>query len=72
MSKWSRRRTKYVSVKVEVGTYARIRQLAGRQGVTRQRMMELLVEAYDSGEVREKVRAVPAGATVIPVTFEES
>lgn len=73
MSKWSRRRTKYKPVKIEIGTYARIRALAVSRGVTYQKMVELLVDSYEGGKVvPEKVRAVPEGAKVVAVTFGES
>jgi len=68
-SKWHRRTTKYVSIKIEVGTYARVRALALGAGVTRGKMLDRLLDYYDRGVIQLKAEAVPEGAKVVPVTF---
>ena len=70
-SKWHRRTTKYVSIKIEVGTYARVRALALSRGVTRGKMLDLLLDHYDRGLIELKAEAVPETAKVVPVRFEE-
>ncbi len=68
-SKWSRRATKYVSVRIEVGTYARITQLARERGVTRGAMMGLLLDYFDSGLLTHKKERLKGTARVEEVAF---
>ncbi len=68
-SKWSRRATKYVSVRIEVGTYARITFLARERGVTRGRMMGLLLDYFDAGILTHKKERLKGTAKVEEVEF---
>lgn len=60
-----------MSVRVEVGSYARIGAIARTFGETRGRAIVRVLDYYDRGVIQVKRESIPEGAKVVPVTFEQ-
>lgn len=58
-----------MSVRVEVGSYARLSAIARQFGETRGAAIVRVLDYYDGGVIQMKKEAIPARAKVVPVTF---